>query len=220
MIALHVQSQPFAFRVAQQFQSHWPGRPAGPLPRGPPDPGGPGACGSNAVAICNGIAPGSRTPGVRGAPGQGAGRTTGPRARPPGQVFQVKRFNNLRYVAIFGDRSTEGDPATATQVLIDFCEQFPEGKCGATRKKRGDMMLAQYTHAKGKRVAKKTISSKYKLDHEAFIVRMRAARDWSAERAAAEWRRLDQPEQFADMKGPGGSKRLHFDVSGLPSGGV
>jgi hypothetical protein len=118
-----------------------------------------------------------------------------------------------RYIEIFGDKTHDGNSTLANQVILDFCANYPDGKCGPSRKKRGEVSLTSYTHTSGKKVARVQKSSTYKLDYEAFVGKMKFIRNWNPVKADGEWKKLDVPDNFADNKGPAEHPRRHVIVT-------
>lgn len=64
-----------------------------------------------------------------------------------------------------------GSQLTPSQVLLDFCRSFPDGKEKST-KKRGQLGLVGYVHAQGTKRARVQEDEETIMDYEFFVVAM------------------------------------------------
>lgn len=109
------------------------------------------------------------------------------------------------FYTIFGNtkRAEEfpGQPDIAEQVLMDFCDQFPESVDGS-RAKRGDVNLSKFAHVQGCRKATDEVSASEKMDWELFAGKMKLFRCWDKEVARQHWRALEADDNVdRDNKG-------------------
>ena len=115
-------------------------------------------------------------------------------------------------MTIFGDRYNPGNIALADIILVDYVKKFPpqpKGKGGHSRKKRGKINLTTYLHTYGNKKTRRSKRGRPRWDYEFFVTQMKNCRGWPASVADKEWERLAADQKnFADMGGPGGSKRL------------
>ena len=115
---------------------------------------------------------------------------------------------SMNYKQIFGARKTKhlpayaGKPEVAVQVVLDYCELYPDGKETST-KARGILKLAQYSHSLGTMVSTSEFSQRPQWDLELFTNQMWNLRKWSAEKCRTEFRKmLEDPATRGDNGGP------------------
>ena len=96
------------------------------------------------------------------------------------------------------------DPQASAKCILDFDRSFPVGGRG---KKRGSIDWSEWVHEFRVEHSKSDRSNERKLDWEAFIPAVRAARGWTLERANVEWERLKGDKSVErDMGGYGDFK--------------
>ena len=111
-------------------------------------------------------------------------------------TVEHKAFNK-----VFGFKRHKGEPMLQQQVLLKFCDDFPEGSAPKGKKRGDGFTVTNFVHDQGTRVSKKQVSSKAKWDYEFFCKQMSALRGWPATKAHEKWTELDTPENFADNLG-------------------
>ena len=114
---------------------------------------------------------------------------------------EMQTDEHKAFSAIFGSRTTPGDPMVANQVILDYCAMFPSGE-EKTTKCRGKLQLTNYTISAGTRHTKRQKRTRVKMDYEAFVTAMKRDRQWDALKADAKWKALDVPDNFVDNNGP------------------
>ena len=89
------------------------------------------------------------------------------------------------------------------RVLLDFCEQWPEGKEGKTTKTRGPIFLSKYVRQKGSRVEDKKAGERLLWDYDFFETQMAAMRGWKPTKSKDEWKKMEM-DPTCKVSGPRG----------------
>ena len=132
------------------------------------------------------------------------------------------------FYAIFGRRARKQsakkpavtfvpcDQALANETLLEFLQNFPEGKETKVGKKRGDMKLTSAVSSEGTRQSNDDVARRRLYDQELFVTAMHTMRGWMAEKAMTEWNNLvaSTPEE---LKKYGGARAIPCKCQCLPS---
>jgi hypothetical protein len=118
-------------------------------------------------------------------------------------------FGRLARKAKGGNEAVQamcGDNSLANQVLVEFCETYPDGKemGKSTRGKvRGKISLTRYVHQHSYQQSVENVSARRKWDFEFFWNQMKHGRAWAFEKSLKEWNKLrDTPGTKRDYLGP------------------
>jgi hypothetical protein len=150
----------------------------------------------------------------------------------PATKQPIETDQSLAYKQVFGhvkkgQVTYEGDAAIAARVILDFCEQFPEGKEKST-KQRGPITLSRYVHEQGNRIEDQMVSERPLWDYELFETQLCNLRRWKPQKCKHMWDTVLKPEPTCkgDNGGPpdaplrlripawliGGDKESHVEM--------
>ena len=103
---------------------------------------------------------------------------------------------------IFGDRTTQGIQELQDQVLIQYVNDFPEGKA-KSGVARGEVSLTSVMKSDGERRSRQSVRDRVKMDQEFFSCYMKSHRAWDSDRSKAYWEQLVLDESnIVDEQGP------------------
>ena len=123
-------------------------------------------------------------------------------------AFKKKDPNSPEWLAW---QRVMADPQASAKCILDFDRSFPVGGRG---KKRGSIDWSEWVHEFRVEHSKSDRSNERKLDWEAFIPAVRAARGWTLERANVEWERLKGDKSVERDMGGYGDFKLRLFVPG------